>query len=161
MTIVDEWSMKWDYTEWSAGDICEWLESLHSDLKQYGERAQLLGIDGEQFEKLSDRTFLRNDLGVKIESHRIAIVRAVKRRMIEYNQHNRSRITNNSNVIDKYGSLGNETDEKQSILNDNTLTLGMLFAGGVGSSDESQNGYQPKPNLATNQNVGVSARNKK
>ena len=162
MTIVnvkDEWSMELDYTQWSANDIANWLESLHSDFEQYGQRAQFLKIDGEQFETLGDATFLRNYLGIKIESHCIGIVRAVKRRMVEYNQ--RSRIKNNKNV-DKYASLGNETDEKQSILlNDSTNTAGMLFAGGGGSSDEIQNRYQPKPNLVNNQNVGVSAHDKK
>ena len=88
MDILDwedtEWSMDQDYTEWLSDDIVDWLGLLHSDLEQYGGRILLMGLDGEQFERLKDPKFVRNDLNVRITSHVNAIVRAVTQRMMEY-----------------------------------------------------------------------------
>ena len=88
--------MDQDFTEWSSEDIGEWLGFLHSDLEQYGLRAQFLKLDGEQFEKLSDAKFLRVELGIKISSHVNTIMKAVKQRMAAYDKLMQEKTDHNS-----------------------------------------------------------------
>ena len=99
-----EWSMEEDYTEWSPCDIADWLALLHSDLEQHGQRAQFLKIDGEKFVKLKDPKYLREDIGIELESHVNAIVTAVTRRMDEYDR--RKKETN--------GAIGRHDSPKHS-----------------------------------------------
>ena len=110
-----EWSMNQDYTEWTSGDICDWIGMLHSDFEQYGGRAHVMNINGEKFDKLADSSFLRKNLGVKLKCHRIAIMNAVTNRMREYNRIGKH-LSNLTNLTE------HDTNGKQAILDDNYKT---------------------------------------